>query len=91
MPAPSFFNFDESELDSFNGEVVDKALRDHPAIYINHLEIAEHLDAWADSIDKDHTEPPDSNGAYQTAIREIAAHLRQADYVPGGTMLDGGV
>ncbi|WP_020111604.1 hypothetical protein [Rhodococcus sp. 114MFTsu3.1] len=91
MPTPSFFNFDTDELASYDQTTVDQALRDHPAIYLNHLEIAEHLDAWAEAIDKDHTQPPNSDGAYQTAIREIAAHLRQADYVPGGSMLDGGV
>ncbi|AMY53431.1 hypothetical protein [Rhodococcoides fascians] len=91
MALPSYLNFDESELASYDQRAVDKALREHPAIYLNHLEIAEHLDAWAAAVDRDHTSPPGAGGAYQTAIREIAAHLRQADYVPGGTMLEGGV
>ena len=73
MALPSYFSFDEAQLASYDQSTVNKALREHPAIYLNHLELAEHLDA------------------YQTAIREVAAHLRQADYVPGGTMLDGGV
>ena len=91
MALPSYFSFDEAQLASYDQSPVNKALREHPAIYLNHLELAEHLDAWAAALDKDHTSPPGTGDAYQTAIREVAAHLRQADYVPGGTMLDGGV
>jgi len=85
------FNFDESDLMMFEPERVEEVLRAHPAIYVNHLMMARHLDAWALRL----VEQPigDAEGrsnaeGFAEGLREVAAHLRQGDYAPGGGFYD---
>ncbi|ARV80832.1 MULTISPECIES: hypothetical protein [Mycobacterium] len=88
MPAPDIFNFDDSNLATYDPKKINRVLSEQPALYINHLRIARSIAGWADRLDADAT----TSGAefqrgYAKALREIAAHLRQADYVEGGPMI----
>ena len=87
MPTPEIFDFDTESLDDYNEDRINAALSEHPAILVNHLHIAAHLSAWATRLDED-TLNPEKDSGFSSALREIAAHLRQADYVPGGPMLE---
>ena len=49
MPTPEIFDFDASEIE-YDKRQATAALLSHPAIYINHLEIARHLTGWADRL-----------------------------------------
>ncbi|WP_037219204.1 hypothetical protein [Rhodococcus sp. JG-3] len=91
MPSPTYFDFDTTNLEDYDPERVATALREHPAIYLNHLELAQHLTNWADRLDVDIPKKDEDGIAYTDALREVAAHLRQADYIPGGDQLEGGV
>jgi len=93
MPTPDVFDFDDSELMDYNSETIDKVLIEQPALYINHLRIARSLDAWAKRLETgDLSTGPFDEDKYQQgwarALQEIAAHLRQAEYVEGGYLLD---
>ena len=87
MPTPRIFDFDENDLALYEPEEIDRILETHPAIYINHLGMARFLEKWADRLDADRTMPAqEREPAYAEALRTVAAHLRQGDFVPGGHM-----
>jgi hypothetical protein len=93
MPTPDVFNFDTSDLATYDPEKIDEILGQQPALYLNHLHIARSLNSWATRLesgeysDRPFGEDPFQQG-YARALQEVAAHLRQADYVEGGSMLD---
>jgi len=93
MPTPDVFDFDDSELMNYDSETIDKVLIEQPALYMNHLRLARSLDAQASRLETGHF----STGTFDEdkyqqgwarALREVAAHLRQAEYVEGGYLLD---
>lgn len=88
MPTPKPFDFDESELAIFAIEDMSEQLATQPALFVNHLRIASHLSDWADSLE---AEPLDGkpHAEYVEGLRTVAAHLRQGDYLEGGTFLSG--
>lgn len=91
MPTPHILDFDDSELADFDPARLNQALTDHPAVMLNHLRIAVSLDDWASNLERDETNlDEDFERGFVKALREVAAHLRQSDYVPGGAMLQGG-
>ena len=92
MPTPHIFDFDETGLPNYQPEKIDKILIEQPALYANHLRIAHHLDGWATSLEtgKLSTTGIDNDQSQQgfiRALREVAAHLRQGNYVEGGYMM----
>lgn len=89
MTMPSdvqLFDFETSQLADWDDERAQEALRDHPDVYRSHLLIARWAEGWADRL----VESPDDEdyGDYVAALMEVAAHLRQADFVPGGALFD---
>ncbi|WP_338538179.1 hypothetical protein N5P18_15680 [Janibacter terrae] len=88
MPTPEIFDFDAADLADYDEDRMRVALAEHPAIIVNHLHIAAQLVAWASRLDEDTTVPSEANSGFSSALREVAAHLRQADYLPGGAMLE---
>lgn len=51
MPTPDLFEFDVNRLADYDPERVRQALRQRPAIYVNHLQIAQ----WCNAGPKDST------------------------------------
>ena len=86
MPTPDLFDFDTERLADYDPARVREALREHPAVYVNHLQVAQWIQGWAERLEEgsnqihDHTQ-------FAKALREVSAHLRQADLVPDGPLL----
>lgn len=81
-PIPSIFEFEKTT--TFDEAKVAAALQEHPALYINHLTLARKLERWAEGQDASN---PQSFG-FRDALLDVAAHLRQADYLPGSPELE---
>lgn len=93
MPTPKLFDFDADNLEMYEPEKIDEIFAEHPAVYLNHLAIARHLSAWARRDRQNRTPDADDAsylGSFAHALDEVAAHLRQGDYVPGGAFLSQG-
>lgn len=94
MPTPLAFDFDAQSLSSYDPETVERLLAEQPALYINHLRMARCIRGWADRMGESPSGNEEFNRGYAKALREVAAHLRQGDYVEGGIMMtdqfDGG-
>lgn len=71
--------FDFPDYTTYSPEQASKALAEHPDLYINHLTLAAHLDQWADRVENPSS--PQMFG-FVDALRDVSAHLRQADYMP---------
>ena len=89
MPTPNIFDFDDKDLVNYEPEEIDKVLIEQPALYINHLRIARSVDKWAGRLESSPEAgfSEEYQKGYVRALREIAAHLRQADYVEGGVLI----
>ncbi|MDQ3715667.1 MAG: hypothetical protein M3381_06510 [Actinomycetota bacterium] len=87
MPTPDLFAFDVDRLADYDPERVRQALRQHPAVYVNHLQIAQWLQQWAEGLDDSSQGGIHDHAQAASGIREAAAHLRQADLVPDGPLL----
>jgi hypothetical protein len=88
MPAPNVFDFDENNLATYDPDKIDEVLIEQPALYVNHLRIARSIAGWADRLESSAAAVSEEfRNGYVKALREIAAHLRQADYVEGGAMI----
>ncbi len=77
------FEFDKSCLACWDPARACVALRDEGALYRNHLLVARWLEDYADRLADDH-----EHDGYVLGVRDICAHLRQADFVPGGVLHD---
>lgn len=84
-PVPSRFEFEATTL--YDPTKAKRALDEHPALYTNHLAIAERLQQWAKKVDDPGN--PQIHG-FADALYDVAAHLRQADYLPGSPELRNG-
>lgn len=78
--------FDRSKLAHPEQEPTDWALSNFRDLYLNHLVIARHLDRWAENLEEGFGLDAEFRRGVVHALREVAAHLRQADYVPSGTL-----
>lgn len=80
-------NFDTNRLADWRPETAERALAgEHGSLYRNHLAIAHWIDGFAENLESD--EPTEYNEGYVQGIREIAAHLRQADLLPTGVLFE---
>lgn len=59
-------------------------LSTHPALYVNHLAIAQRLEQWGEGL----VGAEGFQAGFKDALLDVAAHLRQADYLPGSPELD---
>ncbi|MET9973928.1 hypothetical protein ACFYOI_03565 [Streptomyces microflavus] len=85
-------DFDKERLAHWDEERVAHALAgENGAIYRNHLEIAQWIDGWIERMDEGDVgrRTPEHQRGLIAGVREIAAHLRQTDFVPGGDLLRG--
>ncbi|WP_299517987.1 hypothetical protein [uncultured Serinicoccus sp.] len=70
---------------------MNRALIEQPQLIVNHLHIAKALDGWATRMEENATEAGSDeqfDKGYAKALREVSAHLRQCDYLPGGAMIE---
>jgi hypothetical protein len=87
------FDFDRSRLARWDKEQSDQALKAMPDLYRNHLTIAKWIDYWREGLEKWSQSPTNIRddeyykGMFQ-ALRDIAAHLRQTDFLPGSILFD---
>lgn len=81
-------DFDKERLANWRPERAKNMLVSEDAdLYRNHLVMAKWLDMWVENLT---TDPLGRKGDedYIRALREVAAHLRQADLVPGGVLYE---
>lgn len=85
-------DFDKNRLAHWNPADAEQALAGEQAdLYRNHLTIALWIDGVAEQFEEGEfaENPTDFNSGYLEGIRTIAAHLRQADLLPTGVLLQG--
>jgi hypothetical protein len=78
-------DFDRSRLASWSQQREDQALAEHHELYLNHLAIAKHLDFWIGNLHAQLSLHADRE-EFISGLREVAAHLRQGDYLPDGVL-----
>lgn len=78
------FEFDPSRLSDFDVARAHRFLAEHGDVYRTQLVMALWLDGWRERMgDHDWGETPPAE-AFDYAMREVAAHLRQGDFLPTG-------
>lgn len=85
------FDFDRSRLAHWDDAgPFARALSRASDLYRNHLIIAKWIDQWITGLEDMKQDPSLGEGHedFIQALREIAAHLRQADFLPGGVLYD---
>ncbi|TXL91591.1 hypothetical protein [Streptomyces sp. IB2014 016-6] len=90
MNDEQLLNFDKERLAHWDEERAARALSGaNSAIYRNHLEIAQWIDGWIERMEEGDVgrRTPEHQSGLVAGVREIAAHLRQADFVPDGDLL----
>jgi hypothetical protein len=83
------FDFDKSRLADWDEERASSALRQAPDLYRNHLTIAKWIDAWINRMERDSSLEREQAEGFVAALGEVAAHLRQTDFLPFGSLLSG--
>lgn len=81
-------DFDKERLANWEPERAERALGNENAdLYRNHLAVAKWIDQWVGNLQGS---PLRQGGDedYVRALREVAAHLRQADLIPGGLLYE---
>ncbi len=78
-------DFDRARLADWDGARAQRLLVEQPELYRNHLAIARGLQGWAERLEAD---PSEGDDDFVRAICEIAAHLRQGDFIPGAAMYE---
>ena len=86
-------NFDIRELGDVSRAPQD-LLADHGDAYRQQLVIARHIEGWANRVQETKRSPTSDreqdrfNEGFVHGLLEVVAHLRQGDYLPGGTFYD---
>jgi hypothetical protein len=86
QPDEVLLSFDTSRLANYSQVNAEKALVDYPDVYRSHLLIAHWVDKWIGEMAEDPTLSGASQEGFVKGLREVAAHLRQADFLPGGRL-----
>jgi hypothetical protein len=80
-------DFDRSRIGNWDEERARRLLVDQPEFFRNHLAIARWIDRWTTGIEEAGTGIPEYDEGFVTGLRDVAAHLRQGDLVPGGPLM----
>ncbi|MDP8936995.1 MAG: hypothetical protein M3O23_04595 [Actinomycetota bacterium] len=75
--------FDADRLDDFDRLRAEHDLEEQGDLYRNHLVIAHWIDGWIESVVG---QVHEGQEVFKQTLREIAAHLRQGDFLPGREM-----
>lgn len=84
-------DFDASRLASFDLADARQTLEEQGEVFRAQLVAARWIDYWAKGVLGGAVPPGNSSewkAGFEYAMREIAAHLRQGDLVPGGTLYE---
>lgn len=88
-----YLTFETAGLADFSQERLDEKLTELPDLTVNHLQVALALETMAANLDIDVARSAGLDGkskfneGYAAAYRDLAAHLRQCDFLPGGDLL----
>lgn len=84
-------NFDHKRLADFDAKRAKRALQEQGDAFRPQLVTAHFLDGWRGRMVRpsmiEHHSPEWYEG-FEYAMREVAAHLRQGDLLPGGILHD---
>lgn len=87
------FDFDHQRLADFDPDRARATLSRLGDVYRAQLVAARWIDGWRERMERrgespTHLRSDDYDEGFDQALREIAAHLRQGDLVPGGILHD---
>jgi hypothetical protein len=83
--------FDRKRMPNFKLAKARRTLAGrHGGLYRNHLVVAHFIDGWRERTLRPRLlpRPRDWQQGFEYAMREVAAHLRQGDFLPGGILHD---
>jgi hypothetical protein len=83
------FDFDRSPLAGWDKDRAAETLAREPDLYRNHLTIAKWLDKTIANIEARPSSGGEREDGLVHGLAEVAAHLRQADLVPGAVLYEG--
>lgn len=86
QPDEVLLKFDTSRLAGYSQAMAEEALTQHGEVYRSHLLIAYWIDEWIVAMGEDRTLAGASQEGFVRGLREVAGHLRQADFLPGGAL-----
>jgi hypothetical protein len=85
------FDFDRKRLADFDIKRAQRVLDEQRDVYRAQLVAARWIDGWrertAEQRGSPTAHPADWYDGFDQALREVAAHLRQGDLLPGGGIL----
>jgi hypothetical protein len=84
-------DFDVERMPMYEPAKAERALAKHGDAYRYQLVAARQIEAWAEKVEEVESSNPDWTEGHAAALREIAAHLRQGDYLPCGVTRRSGV
>jgi hypothetical protein len=79
-------DFEEKELADYDRGRAVQALRQHGEIFRSQLVAARWIHQWADRLMELPALDPAANQAFVNALLDVAAHLRQGDFLPGSAI-----
>jgi len=85
------FDFDHDRLAHFDLDEAKQRFREQPEAYRAQLVMARWLDGWLERM-VDYSQgttqehPEVWQEGFEYAVREMGAHLRQGDFLPGGVL-----
>jgi hypothetical protein len=87
-PDEILLDFDHSDYPEWNQHTSDLLLVEQPEVYRNHLAIANWLEGFAARMTEAQDLDEEWREGHAAALHDIAAHLRQGDFVPGRAMYE---
>lgn len=84
------FDFDQGRLAHFDLESAEGKLAEHGNAFRAQLVAARWIEGWRERMQEDEgsLQSEDWRDGFDSALREVAAHLRQGDLIPGGVLHD---
>ena len=85
------FDFDEKQLRNYDPAKARRDLEQHGDAFRYQLVVARQLEQWAEKDDVAMSSPTADKvwlDGHRRALRDVAARLRQSDYLPGGALYD---
>jgi hypothetical protein len=89
----ALLDFDHKRLAHFDAREARRTLTEQRDVFRAQLVAARWIDGWRErmadrSESPTHLRSPEYDEGYHDALREVAAHLRQGDLIPGGILHD---
>jgi hypothetical protein len=84
------FDFDQDRLAHFDLKSARSQLAEHSDAFRAQLVAAQWIEGWRERAAADElpTQSENWREGFDSALREVAAHLRQGDLIPGGVLHD---